>query len=416
MEMLNSSVKKTKTKDGDEIMKSRIQQLIVSDRGCRSLAALVLVAVTSTGALAHDNDRKDPIVLSNSGGFIIGGQHKVINEAVPNRTLSCDHGYVEYFIPEEPRKTSIVLWHSSSAQVWQNRWDGGEGYKDKMLRADYPTYIWDGPRVGRANWSCDSITYTPSARDQGNFTAWVFGPTIPAGQVPTPSEFYPGSQFPYQSPKLEEYWWNATGARYDEFDIEKNIEIETDAAAVAANSGRLGNQIVYLTNSAGGLRAMKTTAKTTGHNIAGIYTYESIGYVFPIGDPEVAAAGITLCTSDTFICAFGPLGVDPEDFKKLARLKITFAWGDHRPETYSFVIQSRLEAKLLNEYAAKYHLGGHAEVLKLAEDAGLTGSTHIAFADMDNDKVAALLWKFLAKNHLDSYQRPKRWGHWRWDD
>ncbi len=141
-------------------------------------------------------------------------------------------------------------------------------------------------------------------------------------------------------------------------------------------SGRLGNQIVYLTNSAGGLRAMKTTAKTTGHNIAGIYTYESIGYVFPIGDPEVAAAGITLCTSDTFICAFGPLGVDPEDFKKLARLKITFAWGDNRPEDYSFVIQSRLEAKLLNEYAAKYHLGGHAEVLKLADPNGRWWGAH----------------------------------------
>ena len=129
-------------------------------------------------------------------------------------------------MPVDPRKTSIVLWHSSSAQVWQNRWDGGEGFKDKMLRANYPTYIWDGPRVGRANWSCESITYTPSNRDQGNFTAWVFGPAIPAGQVPTPAEFYPGTQFPANSPKLEEYWWNATGSRYDEFDIEKNIEIE----------------------------------------------------------------------------------------------------------------------------------------------------------------------------------------------
>jgi hypothetical protein len=388
------------------------------------LAAVALLAATGSCALAHGSSHsqpshQDPIVLSNSGGFIIGGQHDVLNPAVPNRTLSCDHGYVEYFLPENPRKTSIVLWHSSSAQVWQNRWDGGEGYKDKMLRADYPTYIWDGPRVGRANWSCESITYTPSARDQGNFTAWKFGPTIPAGQVPTPAEFYPGSQFPYQSPKLEEYWWNATGARYDEFDVEKNIELETDAAAIAADSGRLGNQIVYLTNSAGGLRAMKTTAKTTGHNIAGIYTYESIGYVFPIGDQEVADAGITLCTSDTFICAFGPLGVDPEDFKKLARLKIVFAWGDNRPEDYSFVIQSRLCAKLINEYAAKYHLGGHAEVLKLADPiseggGGLTGSTHIAFADMDNEKVKDLLFKFLKKNHLDGYQR-SRWGHWSWD-
>ena len=74
------------------------------------------------GALAHDNDgdSNKPITLDRTGGFIIGGYHKVINPATPNRTLSCDHGYVEYFIPSKPRKTSIVLWHSSSAQVYAN--------------------------------------------------------------------------------------------------------------------------------------------------------------------------------------------------------------------------------------------------------------------------------------------------------
>jgi len=70
---------------------------------------------------------RTPIVLEKSGGFQIGG--KIIsNPSAPNSTLSCDHGYVEYFIPWRPRSTSLVMWHSSSSQVWQNRWDGGEGY------------------------------------------------------------------------------------------------------------------------------------------------------------------------------------------------------------------------------------------------------------------------------------------------
>jgi hypothetical protein len=362
------------------------------------LAAGATSAAWAHGSGHNDNDnrnRKNPIVLEKTGGFIIGGQHKVINPAAPNRTLSCDHGYVEYFIPAKPRKTSIVLWHSSSAQVWQNRWDGGEGYKDKMLRADYPTYIWDGPRVGRANWNCEAVTTTPAARDQGNFTAWNFGPAIPAGLVPTPAEFFPGTQFPANSPKLEEYWWDATGARYEEFDRGDNIDLQTDAAAVAADSGRLGNQIVYLTNSAGGLRAAITTSKTTKNNIAGIVTYESIGYAFPIGDPESPA---NLCDLSGAACAFGPVGIPLEDFKKLAKLrKIQFVWGDNRPETQQQVILSRLCAKLINKY------GGNAEVLKLGEDAGLKGSTHIPFMDMDNDKVASLLFKLLKKNKLDKY-------------
>jgi hypothetical protein len=343
-----------------------MNRIVKSKTLALSTGAIVLaVAAASTGAWAHG---RKPIVLDRSGGFIIGGYHKTIpptnpnTPPNPNRTLSCDHGYVEYFIPAEPRKTSIVLWHSSSAQVWQNRWDGGEGYKDKMLRADYPTYIWDGPRVGRANWSCESITYTPSNRDQGNFTAWKFGPTIPVGQVPTPAEFYPGTQFPSTSPKLEEYWWNATGARYDEFDFGRNIDIETDAAAIAADSGRLGKSIVYLTNSAGGLRAAITTSKATGHNIAGIVTYESIGYAFPltITDPVAAAvpkpAGISLnlCDLSGAGCAFGPVGIPEENFKKLAKLKkIQFVWGDNREETLQDVMRSRYCAALINADGGK---------------------------------------------------------------
>ena len=169
------------------------------------LGAAVAVAMSSS-AMAHGNSSKKPITLEKTGGFVIGG--KVIsNPANPARTLSCDHGYVEYFIPTKSRKTSLVMWHSSHTQVWQNRWDGGEGYKDMFLRRNYPVYIWDGPRVGRANWACDTVTYTPGNRDQGNFTAWKFGPVAPAGTVPTASEWYPGVKFPTTNTQA---WLDAT--------------------------------------------------------------------------------------------------------------------------------------------------------------------------------------------------------------
>src|SRR5690242_17102270 len=101
-----------------------------------------------------------PITLSHTGGFSIGG--KTIKSPPPrNLTLSCDHGYVEYFIPLRSRSTSLVMWHSSSTQVFQNRWDGGPGFKDLFLRRNYPVYLWDGPRVGRANWACEETKYVP---------------------------------------------------------------------------------------------------------------------------------------------------------------------------------------------------------------------------------------------------------------
>jgi hypothetical protein len=359
------------------------------------VAALLASALASA---ADVQQRQQPIVLSSSGGFVIGGK-TVANPEDASQHISCDHGYVEYFLPANPRRTSLVMWHSSSSQVWQNRWDGGEGYKDMFLRRDYPVYIWDGPRVGRANWNCEKVPGRVIYRDEANFTSWNFGPSY--------MKWWPDVQFPTNSVQA---WQNATAARYDEFDFLKNIHLETDAAAVAADSGKLGNGIVYLTNSAGGLRAQVTATKAKQGNIAGIVAYESMGYVFPIGDLESPAS----CT-DPDACGFGPIGVPLEEFRKLAKLKsIQFVWGDHRsgPDAANaqYVAWSYLCAKLINKY------GGHAEVLMLGDDAGLKGSTHIPFADMDNHKVAALLDTFLKKAQLDGYQGAKPRGRWVWDN
>ncbi|PSN68184.1 alpha/beta-hydrolase [Corynespora cassiicola Philippines] len=316
------------------------------------------------------------LLLEKSGGFQIGGKiiHNPLN---PNQTLSCDHGYVEYFIPWHPRKTSIVMWHSSSTQVWQNRWDGGEGYKDMFLRRNYPVYLWDGPRVGRANWACEPTIYSPSYQDQANFWAWNFGPSF--------KNWWPDVQFPTED---ERAWQQATSARYVEYDTKANVELQSDAAAIAADSGRMGKDIVYVTNSAGGLRAMMAATKANSTNIKAIVTYESVGYVFPDNANITAGSG-----------GFGPFVVSLERFKKLARVPaIQFVWGDHRAENYTSVRESRLAAQLINKY------GGNAQVLKLGEDTNLKGSTHIPFADLNNKKVAKLLDEFLEDNELDVYE------------
>ncbi|KAL2166536.1 hypothetical protein VTG60DRAFT_2522 [Thermothelomyces hinnuleus] len=348
-----------------------------------TLLGLVLALLVShVAAAAAAEDRKPwrpdkPIILRQSGGFTIGG--KVIQHPRnPNMTLSCDHGYVEYFTPWRPRKTSIVMWHSSSTQTFQNRWDGGQGFKDMFLRRGYPVYLWDGPRVGRANWACEPTSYAPDYRDQGNFVAWNFGPRF--------GEWWPDVQFPTED---EEAWRQATSARYQEFDSEASVNLETDAAAIAADSGRLGDSIVYLGNSASGLRAQMTAVKSNTTNIRAIVCYESYGYVFPEG------AGVEPGPAPN---PFGPIVVPVEDFKKLARVPaIQFLFGDHRDESFPFLNQSRRAAALINEY------GGNAEVVLLGKDKGLKGTTHIAFADLHNEKVAALLDEFLEENGLSHY-------------
>ena len=265
------------------------------------------------------------------------------------------------------------MWHSSSTQVWQNRWDGGEGYKDMFLRRGYPVYLWDGPRVGRANWACSSTTYVPRYADSGNFASWNFGPFF--------KYFWPDVQFPSQN---DDAWQQATAARYVEYDTAENVQLQSDAAAIAADSGKLGENIVYLTNSAAGLRALMTAVKSNTTNIKGIVMYECIGYLYPDNANMTAGRG-----------GFGPFIVPLKDFKKLADISIQFVWGDHRSEKYVYLRQSRRLASLINLY------GGNAQVVQLKEDAGLVGNTHIPFADMNNDKVAGLLDNFLHENQLD---------------
>ncbi|KAJ4289849.1 hypothetical protein N0V90_011181 [Kalmusia sp. IMI 367209] len=336
----------------------------------------IIPLVLASQAVAS-NPKPRPITLSHSGGFQIGGR-TIHNPFAPNLTLSCDHGYMEYFIPYRARKTSLVMWHSSSTQVWQNRWDGGPGFKDLFLRRNYPVYLWDGPRVGRANWACEATTYFPAYMDTANFAAWNFGPRY--------KQWWPDVQFPTDD---DAAWQQATSARYVEYDTKANVELHASAAAVAADSGRVGKDIVYLTNSAGGLRAQLTAIKANSTNIKGIVTYESIGYVFPDNLNITAGAG-----------GFGPYIVPLEEFKKLAKVPaIQFVWGDHRAENFTSVRESRLVAKLINQY------GGNAKVLKLGDDAGLKGSTHIPFADLDNEDVAGLLDDFLGENGLDEYVR-----------
>ena len=153
------------------------------------LAAALLFAGLSNAAFAEEGRKspKPPIVLESTGAYEVGGK-VIAKPGDPSQTHSCDHGYVEYFIPAKRRSVGLIMWHSSSTKVWENRWDGGEGYKSIFLRQGYPVYLWDGPRIGRANWSCEPITYTPDYFDQRNFAAWRFGLSY--------LNWHPGLQFP----------------------------------------------------------------------------------------------------------------------------------------------------------------------------------------------------------------------------
>ena len=184
----------------------------------RLLAAGAAVILVSGCTAAQGQQASAPITIQKQGSFAVGGQ--ILGDAVA-RSLHCDHGYVDYQIPVNPRRVNLVMWHSAAATAWLNRWDGGEGFQSIFLRRGYPVYIWDGPHVGRANWGCTEHKYEPRVgQDQGNFIAWRFGLQYP--------NWFDGVQFPT---KDAEAWNQASRARYLEFDTIENAQLQSDAAA-----------------------------------------------------------------------------------------------------------------------------------------------------------------------------------------
>jgi hypothetical protein len=318
---------------------------------CQRLALASLAVVLAGTALAQAPrpsttvGPKPPIVLESTGAFEVGG--KVIrNPDNPTQTLSCDHGYVEYFIPQNRRQVGLILWHSSSTKVWENRWDGGEGYKSLFLRQRYPVYLWDGPRVG------------PS------FMNW-----------------HPGVQFPTGD---AEAWNQATRARYDEFDTLDNALLQGEAGGQAID--KLG-PVVAVTNSAGGWRALLSALNAKAGNMKGLVAYETPGFVFPEGEGVPPAPK----------APFGPNAVPLAEFMKLTKFPMQMVFGDHTAThpTWSIHLKNaRTFCEVVNQH------GGDCEVLLLS-DAGLHGNTHIPFADLNNEAVAAELSKWLRRKGLD---------------
>lgn len=335
----------------------------LAPRARRPIAAGIALAAFLTGAALAK-----PILIEREGSFEAGGA--VLGES-DTHSLSCDHGFVEYQVPVRARKTALFLWHSSSVHVWQNRWDGGEGFQSIFLRRGFPVYLWDGPRVGRANWGCAEYTYKPViGRDQQNFVAWRMGSQYP--------NWFPGVQFPTQDRAA---WEQATRARYDEFDTVENAQLEAAAAAKAID--RIG-PTVLVTNSAGGFRAFLAALKSD--NVRGIVAYETPGFVFPEGQAPARKPG-----------PFGPVIVPKAAFMALTRFPIQLVFGDNIDKSVNWTAAFKLAQQFVAVVNAN---GGHAEILSLPA-VGLKGNTHLAFADLNNVAVADQLSLFLKRNRLD---------------
>ena len=337
--------------------------------------------------------KKAPMVIVENGARPFGGR----DVGDPTKgSLACDHGYVEWQIPQNPRKVPFLMVHASSTKTWQTTFDGRDGFQNIFLRRGYPVYMTDLPQTGRAGQSCREYgPYKPRANnDQTSFTTWRIGTWLPGQPAPT---YYPGVQFAKDKATLDQF----LRIQYPEFNAPENEQIETDALAVLAKE--IGPSIV-LTHSSTGIRGWIFGTKAPS-NIAAIVSYEPGNVVFPVGEvppPIPRVDGMKVEAGEAI-----PMAA----FMNLTKMPIQMVWGDYIPSKMDpknvgplltldgrriGVIKSKLMAEAINRH------GGHAEVVMLPE-MGITGNTHFIMSDLNNVQVADLLSQFLKKNGLDQY-------------
>jgi hypothetical protein len=354
-------------------------------RACGVAACSLLLVVA-----CNNTPPPDALVIESQGNRPFGG---VVSGDLRERAFACDHGYVDWQIPPNPRPFPLLFVHASSKKTWESTFDGNrEGFIPLFLRRGFATYTTDLPRTGQAGQACAPIRYDPGEQwsIQTSVTNWRYGRWLPGEDAPT---FYPGVRFPTDDLRaLDEFYRVQT----PEFDTPENEEIETDALAVLLDE--IGPSVV-ITHSSTGIRGWITATKTD--NVAAIVSYEPGDFVYPQGElPEP----IPMANGERHAAG---REIPLDDFLSLTRMQII--WGDYIPRdinpanigplaTLDFRRRNVVRAELMVEAINRH--GGNAENI-LLPDIGITGNTHFPMLDTNNVEIADLLSAFLASQGLD---------------
>lgn len=339
--------------------------------------------------------QKKPIVIQDQGSFTVGGtvikapgtfdpiKHGAFNPAnqpSEGQTLHGDHAYVFYQIPEKARKLPIVFWHGYGqfSKTWETTPDGREGYQNIFLRKNYPVYLIDQPRRGRAARGTQGGTISAAPDDQLWFGIFRLG---------VGTEFYPGVKFS-KAPEALNQFFRQMAPNTGPFDL----EVSTNA--VSALFDKIGNGIL-VTHSHSGGQGWKTALKND--KIKAIVSYEpGSNFLFPEGEvPEaISYVGGTLKA----------VGVPMSDFMKLTKIPIVIYYGDYIPTTpvenpgQEQWRAALAMAKLWRDAVNKH--GGDVTLVHLPE-IGIKGNTHFPFSDLNNLEIAELMSKWLKDKGLD---------------
>ena len=364
-----------------------------------------LIITDSLFRIDTDADKEEEKVsakyeLSKLGSLSYGG---TVFHNENGDTIHEDSGYAQYFIPEKARNYPMIFWHGlgQSGVCFERTVDSQEGFMQDFLSDNWPCYIVDQPRRGRAarTRSLPKELMSPSAAcESGVWTGFRLGTWFP----PESPKAFSNLAFPMTPLAIDQFMRQQCPDGGEEPRTNEYLE------ELGANMGELIKQAgpsILFTHSMSGKYGW-FTAMYGGDNLKAIISYEpGCQFAWPDGQfPDVDSPVLDII--DTYM---GMLSVPMEDFLKLTKIPIRILYGDNitkvpiadygQDKWRVAVERGRKFVELINSY------GGDAQLIQLPE-IGITGNSHSGFQETNHAQIADYVKAQLHELGLDGDDQP----------
>lgn len=369
----------------------------------KKLSALILAAAFTALPLmanAQQPAEDKPIVLKTMGSMFFGGTVQTL----PNgETFHGDHGYAQFYIPQNARTYPLIMWHGigQSGRTYESTPDGREGYMAILPRRDWPVYIIDQPRRGRAGYTASKVDMTNAVptitSESGVWDAFRNGLWL----TPEKPYFFPVSQFPKTPDAVDQFFRQQTPDTGAEPRTEEYYKF---MGGTMAQLLKQTGPAVLITHSNSGKYGW-FSGMASPENIKAIVAYEPGQCVFPEDEvlPELPYK------NELANQRLQPIRVPRAEFMKLTKIPIMVVYGDNiaaEPNEIFNVDVWRLSKERAREFVEVINKNGGDAKLVVLPELGIKGNTHAPFADLNNLEIAKILESFLHEKGLDGRENP----------
>lgn len=354
-------------------------------------------------ATSYSQQTEKPIVLRTMGSLFFGGK---VDRTANEETFHGDHGYAQFYIPQNSRTYPLVMWHGigQSGRTYESTPDGREGYMAIMPRRDWSVYIIDQPRRGRAGYTTskvDTRNAVPTImQESAVWEAFRNG----MWRFPDNPSFFPTTQFPKTPDAIDQFFRQQTPDTGEE---PRTKEHRDFMGRTMSELLKQTGAAILITHSNSGQYGW-ATAMVAPERVKAIIAYEPGACAFPENEcpKDLTPSGIPLANESQ-----APQLVSDEEFSQLTKMPILIVFGDNVATEKSNSFNS--EVWRVAKHRAQQFVdvvnrhGGDARLLVLPE-IGIQGNTHAPFADLNNLQIADILENFLQEKALNGYDTPHK--------